>query len=48
MMEAHAGRSHLVAIGTGGMEMGATTVMTVGFREQERILASSRWSPACG
>ena len=25
-------------LGTGGMEMGATTVMTVGFRERERIL----------
>ena len=31
--------SPLVARATGGMEMGATTVMTVGFRERERILA---------
>ena len=36
---AHRISSHLVAIGTGGMEMGATTVMTVGFRERERILS---------
>src|SRR6185312_7297539 len=39
MMELTRVSSHLVAIGTGGMEMGATTVMTVGFRERERILA---------
>jgi NADH-quinone oxidoreductase subunit D len=38
MMELTRVSSHLVAIGTGGMEMGATTVMTVGFRERERIL----------
>ncbi len=30
--------SHLVAIGTGGNEMGATTVMTIGFRGREEIL----------
>ncbi len=30
--------SHLVCIGTGGMELGATTIMTIGFRERERIL----------
>ena len=30
------------ASATGGMEMGATTVMTVGFRERERILAHHR------
>ncbi|MCL2482139.1 MAG: NADH dehydrogenase subunit D, partial [Propionibacteriaceae bacterium] len=30
--------SHLVAIGTGGMEIGALTVMTIGFREREMIL----------
>ena len=29
-------------LGTGGMEMGATTVMTVGFRERERILRDLR------
>jgi NADH-quinone oxidoreductase subunit D len=39
MMELTRISSHLVALGTGGMEMGATTVMTVGFRERERILA---------
>ncbi|MGL5850850.1 MAG: NADH-quinone oxidoreductase subunit D [Phycicoccus sp.] len=38
MMELTRVNSHLVALGTGGMEMGATTVMTVGFRERERIL----------
>ena len=38
MMELTRISSHLVCIGTGGMEMGATTVMTVGFRERERIL----------
>lgn len=30
--------SHLVAIATGGMEIGALTVMTFGFRERELIL----------
>jgi len=38
MMELTRISSHLVALGTGGLEMGATTVMTVGFRERERIL----------
>jgi NADH-quinone oxidoreductase subunit D len=38
MMELTRINSHLVCIGTGGMELGATTVMTVGFRERERIL----------
>ncbi|MGI8716963.1 MAG: NADH-quinone oxidoreductase subunit D [Lapillicoccus sp.] len=38
MMELTRVSSHLVALGTGGLEMGATTVMTVGFRERERIL----------
>lgn len=38
MMELSRAASHLVAVATGGMEMGATTVMTVGFRERERIL----------
>ncbi len=37
MMELTRVSSHLVCIGTGGMEMGATTVMTIGFRERERI-----------
>jgi len=39
LMELNRIPSHLVALATGGMEMGATTVMTVGFRERERILA---------
>ena len=30
--------SHLVAIATGGMEIGALTVMTIGFREREQVL----------
>ncbi|WP_446665030.1 NADH-quinone oxidoreductase subunit D [Flexivirga sp. B27] len=38
MMELQRVASHLVALATGGMELGATTVMTVGFRERERIL----------
>ena len=37
MMELTRLSSHLVCIGTGGMEMGATTVMTIGFRERERV-----------
>ncbi|WP_425270224.1 NADH-quinone oxidoreductase subunit D [Flexivirga meconopsidis] len=39
MMEFNRITSHLVALATGGMEMGATTVMTIGFRERERILS---------
>lgn len=38
MMELTRLSSHLVCLATGGMELGATTVMTVGFRERERIL----------
>ncbi|GAB3588202.1 NADH-quinone oxidoreductase subunit D [Calidifontibacter terrae] len=38
MMELQRTASHLVCLATGGMEMGATTVMTIGFRERERIL----------
>ena len=38
MMEMTRISSHLICLGTGGMEMGATTVMTVGFRERERLL----------
>ncbi|HET7398823.1 MAG TPA: NADH-quinone oxidoreductase subunit D, partial [Intrasporangium sp.] len=38
MMELTRISSHLVALGTGGMEMGATTVMTIAFRERERVL----------
>jgi NADH-quinone oxidoreductase subunit D len=39
MMELTRISSHLVALATGGMEMGATTVMTIGFRERERLLS---------
>jgi NADH-quinone oxidoreductase subunit D len=38
MMEMTRISSHMVALGTGGMELGATTAMTVGFRERERVL----------
>src|SRR5699024_2766915 len=38
MMELNRISSHLVAIATGGNELGATTVMTSGFRERERTL----------
>lgn len=38
VMELNRIASHLVAIGTGGMELGALTVMTIGFREREVIL----------
>ncbi len=38
LMELNRISSHLVAIATGGMEIGALTVMTIGFREREEIL----------
>src|SRR5512141_3060465 len=38
MMELNRVASHLVALATGGMAIGALTVMTIGFRERERIL----------
>ncbi|MBS2539182.1 NADH-quinone oxidoreductase subunit D [Catenulispora sp. NF23] len=38
LMELNRISSHLVAIATGGMELGATTVMTNGFRDREPIL----------
>src|SRR5699024_11829399 len=38
LMELNRISSHLVAIGTGGNELGATTMMTIGFREREEIL----------
>ncbi len=38
MMELNRISSHLVAIATGGMEIGALTIMTQGFRERERTL----------
>jgi NADH-quinone oxidoreductase subunit D len=39
MLELNRISSHLVAIATGGMEIGALTVMTIGFRDRERILS---------
>ena len=39
MMELNRITSHLICLGTGGMEMGATTIMTISFRERERILS---------
>ena len=38
VMELNRIASHLVAVGTGGMEIGALTVMTIAFREREMIL----------
>ncbi|MFG2357983.1 NADH-quinone oxidoreductase subunit D [Streptomyces sp. NPDC048521] len=38
LMELNRIASHLVAIATGGMELGATTVMIYGFRDRELIL----------
>jgi NADH-quinone oxidoreductase subunit D len=38
LMEINRISSHLVAIATGGMEIGALTVMTIGFREREACL----------
>jgi NADH-quinone oxidoreductase subunit D len=38
MMELNRISSHVVAIATGGMEIGALTVMTIGFRERELVL----------
>jgi NADH-quinone oxidoreductase subunit D len=38
MMELNRVASHIVALATGGMEIGALTVMTVGFRLRERVL----------
>ncbi|MBZ2198031.1 NADH-quinone oxidoreductase subunit D [Occultella gossypii] len=38
MMELNRISSHIVAIGTGGNELGATTMMTIAFREREEIL----------
>jgi NADH-quinone oxidoreductase subunit D len=38
LMELNRIASHLVAIATGGMELGAVTVMTYGFRERELVL----------
>jgi NADH-quinone oxidoreductase subunit D len=38
LMELNRVGSHIVALATGGMEIGALTVMTVGFRLRERVL----------
>jgi NADH-quinone oxidoreductase subunit D len=38
LMELNRVSSHIVALATGGMEIGALTVMTIGFRLRERIL----------
>ena len=38
MMEYTRISSHMVAIATGGLELGATTVMEIGFRERESVL----------
>lgn len=38
LMELNRIASHMVAIGTGGNELGATTMMTIGFRGREDIL----------
>lgn len=38
LMELNRISSHLVAIGTGGNELGATTMMTIGFRGREEVL----------
>src|SRR3954449_1766622 len=38
LMELNRVSSHLVCLATGGMELGALTVMTIGFRERELIL----------
>ena len=42
LMELNRISSHLVALATGGMEMGALTAMTNGFREREMSWTSSR------
>ena len=38
MLELNRISSHMVCIATGGMEIGALTVMTIGFREREKVL----------
>jgi len=38
MMELNRVSSHLVALATGGMELGALTAMIFGFRERELVL----------
>ena len=49
MMELNRISSHLVALATGGMELGALTAMIFGFRERETDARPLRArSPACG
>lgn len=38
MMELNRITSHLTAVGTGGMEVGSTTAMTIAFREREIVM----------
>jgi NADH-quinone oxidoreductase subunit D len=38
LMELNRIASHMVALATGGLEIGALTVMTIGFREREKVL----------
>ncbi len=47
MMELNRISSHLVALATGGMELGALTAMTFGFRSANSCWICSRWSPGC-
>ena len=47
MMELCRIASHLVAIGSTGNEMGATTIMTIGFRAREEILRIFERITAC-
>ena len=39
MMELNRVASHLVALGTGGLDIGSTTALQIGFKERERIMA---------
>ena len=48
VMEINRIASHLVGLATCGMELGALTAMTNGFREREWSSTCSRRSPACG
>jgi len=43
LMEINRIGSHLVALATGGMELGALTAMTAGFREREEVLHLLEW-----
>ena len=44
MMELNRVSSHLVALATGGMELGALTAMIFGFRSVNSFLTFSKWS----